>query len=995
MNNECRYMIGKYYKTHNYYHFLHSKSHGCLARVAEHFIKNHSQTTLNYKARILDQISFLNKQGDVTTTKLSINGQVKGELTLDYRSQYLVDYKDGVSEPTIYIFNAKINEQYLTSLKVPGPLSHLAIKLERYFFDVSEIEIISRFPLKNSCESLPYLFNSGTCYFETYVFQVYGTRFDDDDDQEYEDSNEITYFNFEENKSYKLTVDKKHEILPRHSVTACAFKKNNSYFLYVFGGQVQAHTTWMNREIGCLDVIDIVELYMTDDPSTGQWQYTMLSKSSLTSSKTLSFIPFKYSYAYYEDNEEKIILMGGTTFQDSVYDWTFPVFEFDTKMNKFISFDTFLNDAKGNLNIKRVKNDGSKTAVPEAIASPNKNFYFEKANRTFHFVVPSREDDELVCHYKYNRSNSTCSFEHSTTQSEDPKKFKNTFNIKEVEKQEGQALSLNFQKEITYCFTTLPLRTALIELIDYLFSIDVTTLIDKTLIYNYLDVMIKKGLDNDGVFNENETFEPVLIESKRTSAFKAVKRFLQRDENIEVFLKQDKQLKEVRSYLADREQNSTRQTAPVMERSFEDINDASASCEISFHLHSDQEQDNDQIGISRDSDDYKETESNQPNNMIDFSEKRQDKNQKDITFFKRTEENKVEENILDNGFLELELTLEDTGHIQEFKKSLTTSFNYHAFLNIPRNEVKVLLPPNQSGDETISLRFKIVIEQKLVDLSFFLSPSSIVIYQGVVVCYIDQEFKATHPQVYKAYKNCILFANVEEALTSPDRKSSYLVFKKLLPLCQEDCIFGRCLAVNNENLYLFGGKSIKYKGKTSMTYHKTLSIYSITKMKETLSSSIELRDNEVDEMEYNSGECVMVYNSKQIFICKRKEPSILEVFNNNGTIQTNVDLDISLKECCVHLNLVNFRGKEEILLTLYNINENMRFLLYDIENQTTEGSVTLIPTEGEENMLSPLLYSGFEEIQHNSSAQPLKEILVYNYRESEPKIVKYMINVTK
>ena len=996
LNNDCRHMIGRYYKTHGYYHFLHCKSYGPLARFAEQYFKDNSQTILNHKTKTSNRIPLLSKQGVIKTTKLLINEPVKGEVTLDYRSQYLVDYKDELSEPTIYIFNAKIYDQYLTSLKVPGPLSHCAIKLnEENFFELSEIKIISRFHLKNSRDSLPYLLNSGICCFETYVFQVYGTKFDDND-QEYGDSNEIIYFNFDDNKSHKLTVDKQHEILPRHSVTACAFKKDNLYFLYVFGGQVQAHTTWMNRDFGCLDVIDIVEIYTTDNLLTGQWQYTILSKSSLTSSKTLSFIPFKYSYAHYEEDEEKIVLMGGTTFKDSVYDWTFPVFEFDTRTNKFTSFDAFLNNMKGSLSMTKIRNDDLKTVVPEAIASTNKNFWFEKANRTFHFVVPSREDNGLVCYYLYNRSTSTCSFEHLATQSENSKKVKKSplHNLKDG-KQEGQPLSLNFQKEIVYGFRTPALRKALIEFIDYLFSINTTTLIDKTLIYNYLDVTIKKESENDGVYKiENETFEPILTEAKRTFAFRAIKRFLQEDENIEVFVKQDKQLEIVRSYLADKEQNSTKQTSPIMDYSYQDIiEDASASCEILFQLGSDQEEEKDQLSFSVDFDEYKGIEGGEQN-IVDVNEKRGDKDQKSAMHLKGIAD-QIGGHVLDNGFLELESLSEDTVHIEEFKKSLTSPFNYHAFLNVILSEVKVLPASKQSEKEPITLQFKVLIGQKLVDFSFSLSPNSIAIYQGAIVCYVDQNLKVSHPQVYKAYKNWILFANIEEALQSSDKKSNCLVFKKLLPLCQEDCIYGRCLAVNNENLYLFGGKSIKYKDKTPMTYHNSLSMYSITKMKETLSSSIEIRDNEVDEMEYNSGECVMVYNSTQIFICRRKDPSTLEVFNNNGTIQTNVDFDISLKECYVHLNLVNFRGKEEILLTFYNINENMRFLLYDIENRTTESNVTLTPTEGEENVLSPLLYSGFEEIEYNSSAQPLKEIMVHNYRENEPKIVKYKISVTK
>ena len=66
------------------------------------------------------------------------------------------------------------------------------------------------------------------------------------------------------------------------------------------------------------------------------------------------------------------------------------------------------------------------------------------------------------------------------------------------------------------------------------------------------------------------------------------------------------------------------------------------------------------------------------------------------------------------------------------------------------------------------------------------------------------------------------------------------------------------------------------------------------------------------------GEVDAIYTGEVIFVTKRFEPSVIEIFQKDGTTDEDESIEIpeagSLKGYTVRMNLVNFRGKEEILL---------------------------------------------------------------------------------
>ena len=416
--NKMLYQITRYYKQHPYYSFLYSKAFAPLARATTNYqLKDgiNKITGAAFKNSTIKTIPVWSQKA-VSLVKLSFNSESENnwEITLDEGSQYLVDYSSNPQSPNIYIFNAKIfqvsNDQ---TLKFHGKSCHVkvAAELEDLNSSASLNENLKAIPLEDNPEITENLTEAGLCQCGPYIFQVYGTNL-----ATKKDTTSILYHNFEERKSYKIKAkgEGSQNILPRHAITACAFQRNGEYFLYVFGGQMQPNTQFGegNKIVKPLDIIDIIEIYSTSNPKSGEWNYRKLPKD--TELKGNVFIPYNKSFASYQKNKDGrdvIVIMGGELFKQSCFQWTFPVFEFDIDKKTFAPFQVHVTDFKENPQRKTILNNPHKRpVVTVAIADGNKNFVVNQQQKVATFLIPLKEDS-LYFLYSYNWESNECEYE--------------------------------------------------------------------------------------------------------------------------------------------------------------------------------------------------------------------------------------------------------------------------------------------------------------------------------------------------------------------------------------------------------------------------------------------------------------------------------------------------------------------------------------------------------------------------------------------------------
>ena len=332
------------------------------------------------------------------TVRLTVSEDGTKEIVLNKDSQYLVSYISR-EELLVYVFNANLCDVTNDgSVRTYSRRSHFEISLETE--DTIDQYSVNNYEMfyAESFKDLEYLKDSGICKVGSFVFQAYGVKVN-----EGRDSNKIYYFNYETNQYYTIRSNKEDkDILPRHSVTVCGYIRNSEYFLYVFGGQVQPGTVYGDKTFGSLDIIDIVEVYQTKNIESSVWGYTKIDKLRMTINKSFSYIPFVKSFAHYNEESKKIIIMGGSLSADSMQDWTFPIFEYDVDKKMFSSFKVIVTSVKDNPNRKEIKNaSGKKSGAPVAIADINKNMCFDNKKGIYNLIVPSREEN-IVCLYKYN-----------------------------------------------------------------------------------------------------------------------------------------------------------------------------------------------------------------------------------------------------------------------------------------------------------------------------------------------------------------------------------------------------------------------------------------------------------------------------------------------------------------------------------------------------------------------------------------------------------------
>ena len=992
--SQVRYLIGRNYKNHSYYNFLYSKASAPFSSLFRKQLDNQVRKFNEGK----DTVNIVREDGKVKAVKIIADGAEQSEIALDENSQYILD-QDNSETKIFYILNAKlIQAKNDLGVKIYSSVCHIGVELDSDgLTNADSFSMFTQFKLDED-NRLPALKDFGICKCEDFVFQVYGTRVG-----QRQDSNEIFYFDFKEKKHYKVNIKNTREvdILPRHGVTTCAFKLDKTYYLYIFGGGIQHQVVYNGRKLHKLDIIDIVEVYSTHDPTTSFWEYQSLEKSKLSAQLLKSFIPLRDSYAFYDKAKEKIFIMGGRHIKNSITEWTFPVSEFDPRINMFISFKTFINDFKNNVYRKSVQGDNDKRAIPIAIADKNKNFFYDEKSQIFKFLVPYRDNMDYICLYQYNIASDECSFEQ--VKNEDPSDTLSKIPPPVIKDLPGMkpAAPVRITQQIGYIFNTILLKKCLFNMVNYLYDLgsyedlksifsdykiyvedQITSVGNLSISYTAFIVeqiteveeleVVKESislladlLENSSYFRENFLTKNSLVSIKEYLLDFLGKKNLMNDVNLnlelDVYGKEEK-----RGLIPDFEQNQVPKSDQSMarEQGNKILVDLSENSGIMQRVMNNS---NKSIQVER---------------SVVLEGRKDGPIKSDVScILEAIDKKSLESSLAEN--------------IKELKTCLNSNCDYTVFLNQVRSEARISQLTAKDTPCCQTLRFKVLLNGKLEDISFYYSPDSVAIYQGAVVCYIDEHFKKTHTHIYNAYKNCILYANITAAVdgSSSEREPNTLVFKKLFHLPTDENIFKRCLIVNETSLCLFGGKTLKFKGKKTATYQSSQLRYNIGNLKETDEKINHLRDSDVDAMEKNKGECVGVYNGRYIFLCEKNSPEAIETFNNDGTLEACIDLPIETKGFFTHLNLVNFRNKYEVLVTLCALDEDMKFLLYNIESKRFEKKeVTLVP-KGNEVVYGPILYSGYEEIQSNNNKQTLDEILIYNYRSDVPQIIAYEIKV--
>ncbi len=1107
------YMISRYYKSHPYYSFLYTKGMGFLAKISEKEGKHFAKTEEDYK---LNELPLYCSEEKIGMLKLesTLLGSVK-TLILDKDSQYIFNYSD-MKNPKLFIMNSKICVLE-KAVKIFGESSH-------FILDVKVGENGEN-PYVKGIETIPIndpkkiIVNSGLCYCENYVFQVYGTEIGTK-----VCSNRIYYYDTESKKQYQISIEN-HEILPRQSPTVCAFKgDNNIYYLYVFGGRINSLTKFKGRDLGALDIIDIVEVYSTNNPANGKWSYKMINKDNFPFEKTIRFVPYHESYAYYLKESKKILVMGGRSFKGSVHERTFPVFEFDVNLNSFTSCRTFVNELK-NDPLQRLERKFTYKRM-RAISDINKNYLYLEDTKQFVFVIP-QEESQVFDLYSYHYvdklepvslnqvvdKRKPVSLNQLYTGQDRKASYINSIGMvsKSAEKVDKTAETWNvrFSSKFGYLIESVAEKIAFSKLVEW--RSQKTQNVTETDILKYLDDMLLV-LKNQ---KEDETFPNVQFNTidNKFEGFKTLSfNIKQNKEILQPLVNGSSIIKTMRDYIELEISENYEIKAQIIEWESRIFNLLEEKMNAKKHFQAINKEKIDaskfnNIGIERLTSIIKSmaTEFFSWNSEITLSETKRnvrykpsedineietifkelqntlqneealleilDKFKFSISFFDKIQETTIgtlsvrprasyiepvfhflknlhhwlsqflqyptkldkdetipmitsespnknlsispditqiedeksiskldqsmftplEESKMQRSIIEQEESIEKT--VQDFKEAIKTENGFLTFFNHEKTEL-IIANRNQ---EYMRLAFKIYSpdEEQYVGISFG-SSEAVKIVNSAFVCFVEAPLKKRHFDVYKQYKSWILFADLRPYLNSEmfGKRKQYLTLKKLFLVCHDENVFNRSLGLINDNLFLIGGKRYSFKKKAQSKYHKGITSYFISKIDpKTNKNSSNFRDPECEDLDSLQGNCVSISSGDFLFITNKTNPTILEIFHD-GTHEKKIEIphEYDKIKYKVKLNLVNFRGKEEILFTLYSIDEAQLYLLYDIEKECFEkGKITLEPENAESDKYS--LYTGFEEMEVTTGGKGAETLLVFSTRNDKFEFFSNKIHV--
>ena len=986
---EMIFLLTKHYKNHPYYNFLYSKAYKSLIRISKAeagALSAQKGASISNNVKKSNKIILLNEDKFIKSLKLKVQSNEADEVLLDKNSQYLIDYQNP-KEPLIYIFNARLCKDYFMT-RTYGEQTHLVLK---YDLEPSSslAEISFQYSL-NDKEKTLLLKDFGLCRYESFVFQIYGTEIESS-----KDTNKIICFNFENGENYQIKIKQKNsEILARHSVTSCAFKKKGKYYLYIFGGQVQDNITYNDKNLTKLNIIDFVEIYSTDNLSKDEWDYKLIPINQLLNDKEVRFIPYKNSYAHYDENTENIIIMGGSGPKNSSHGWIFPVFKFDVNKGKFISFEVFLNEMKGFSKRKYIQGDEAKHVIPVAIADNNKNFSHNEKEKTFKFLVPFEDEENLICVYSYNYETNQCDFDQILFPEEETSVPTRPPNLNVGEK-DIIIIPAKMSKELYYIIKKLSFcqRMYLFKLIQGMISLDR----DMISIQEF-DSYLKKTRDilNSESLSQEKTEGSSSEESElneKIGLIDFIENYIKNENNKDILLNK-RGLLQLIKFIASVVSNlqSSISKEPLLK-----IDDDDRVSQMSFSIVDSELSEYDTIQMDSKSSKTLKSRSIIFENPILVLDKDKEKEEYKTTAGRTGKD--LEEKKDDDSYIIIQKPLarpKEKINSSQFTDCVAKGYGFRVLFNYAYNGITVISPQNNQGFSSRDFRFKVFVDDELEDISFYLNPSSITVYRGAIICYIDQEFKKTHPEIYKKYKNWILHASIPDSfgILPSGKLSKNIILCKLFNVAGDESIFNRNILVNEESLFLIGGKSIKFKGKKNRnTYYRSLARYKLKLLKGEVQNSNEFKDTEMDDMEENEGISVAIQNENFIFMCQKESPNSLEIFDKDGAFEETVQLPVP-RDWSVHLNLVQFQEKEQILIIAYALDHDMKFWLYDIKGKSLDENVKLVFSkdgERKKEMNYPILYSGNEVFEENVDTRPLENILIYNYREEQPKIIKYEI----
>lgn len=993
------YQIAKYYKQHPYYSFLYSKSFGALSRVSARGLINKDNSKETSNSTDTSSFVFLSVSGgDARRFPLKISENPKKEIVFTETSRYLVDYNN-TEQIILYIFNARLcEEDEKFGIKISEEVSHFRVSFQpKDSPDSYLIQDCKQIKLEDHNER-KLLKNFGVCQYNNFIFQVYGTEIDTN-----QESNTIFYYDFETGQSYLIRIpeDQRHQILSRRFTTPCAINKDGIYYLYIFGGHAGYSTMIDGKSCENLDNSNPIEVYYTDDLRKSQWMYKLLSReSSILAGQSQNYFNFYQSFAFYDQEHEKISIMGGKNFENSVYNWVFPVFEFDVNSNKLTSFDAYLNHTKDNPKQERIQNHIYKSQhITTAIANLNQNVYYDRDLKLFRFIIPFEQDD-IVCLYTYSPIEGKCDY---------------------IETEIGPA---SFQVPITLLnkmiskvppdprpIKPIKINPRVATLLSYSFPL----LIQKKIWLEIVNWRLSQDQEIiGGLAVEAEWYRILgrvksacLTEEEKTDVRETILTWSSFREFEDIFLKKDNRLKELKEYLT----NQIHQCEKMEKRIYkqEQLRDIERSLESSqfdasmsdFQIYGYHSFDRDPNTIFMRNPDGGVSISSvwESKEKEDKEEKRREDQIEDILdrvdpkTFERDEGKQLEKDEelsaskLDENFTVLEDDFQM--NMIEFENCISFVSPYQAFFNVMKNGLTISVTDRNGHSQCQTIRFKVISGYlELEDISFCLSPSSVTLYQGVVICYIGQEFKRSHPHLYEEYENWVLFANLKqiiESMISCQSHTKYVLFKKIFNLSSDAPLSNGCLLLNQENLFMFGKKYNEHKEKGVTVY-----IYNLFKNKEGLLqiSLLEEKDTKI-----KSGDYVAVSNKDYIFACQRENAQEIEIFNADGTYQESIQFGFRTQGWNIHMNTVNIRGKDEILITLYAQDKDMKLILFNFIEKIFEEKVMLVPKNPEEVIPSPMRYSGYELLSDNVNKEPVKEIGIYNTRGDDSQVIMYKIQV--
>ena len=350
---------------------------------------------------------------------------------------------------------------------------------------------------------------------------------------------------------------------------------------------------------------------------------------------------------------------------------------------------------------------------------------------------------------------------------------------------------------------------------------------------------------------------------------------------------------------------------------------------------------------------------------------------------------------------------QDNNTIAQFENSRNSTKldNFYAFFNSEKTELN-LTDLTQSKTYQFLLRVQI---NGILEYISFENSQSLFLFNSSLIAHIDISFKERAPNIWQAFQNEILFADIENPLeiminSNNKQQTCCIVLKKLFQLENNEEMIKRGLFMNNKFIFLLGGLC-----ETRDGYQPIFSSTRITRL--DLSKKPEEKTFEKDmtldlkEKGYNIMSIQISNpktNKKEIYAIAERNPKVLQKITEDGIINSFIDVsNVNLKK--VFLTSICFTDEiEKVVLIAVDDTENKthhqiisHYACYIVDvspdrksHNLVEHAISLANSEFE----NETVYTGGESFNMKFNVRSKDKLLMRRNHNGKINICEYVLN---